>query len=200
MITLLNEWATALDNVTLEHRRVLRDRYQVPMFVASHSSAAQIGVQRIQTNGRFWEPSSAGIDAVIIMTNRHTGDHIEDLLAFRPAEPDKWWLRTGDGTWLGYWELGTRLVGCPSYLEPPTFTQHHERTDDPLHVYQNPLDWLRNYCDGTVPLCREAYGDLIHVQAELIADSDRHIAMIRNWAQRPFAMPKITVRAQEEAA
>ena len=192
------EWLAALNNVTIEHYRVLRDHYHVPMSVASHSSAAQIGVMGIRTDGGFWEPAEDGFDAIILVTNRYSDYDIEDLLAFRPAEPSRWWLRLDNATWLGHWELGTRLVCCPSFLARPDLTQHHSRTDDPLDIYQNPLDWLRAYCDGSVPLCRQAYGDLIQVQAELTSDNDRHSAMMKNWAQWPIAMPRITVRAQAE--
>jgi hypothetical protein len=204
MIDRQEVWMAALDNVTITDRRIMRDQYQVPMFGASHSSSAQWGVQRIITDSDgFWEPSQdqeEGIEAIIMITNRYYGGRIEDLLAFQPKDPSKCWLYFGQAHWLGLWELGTRWKHRPSHFEQPPFTQHYDRTDDPLHVYENPLEWFRNYCDGAVPLCRQAYGDLADVQAPLTFDSRSDMMKAKRYLQRPVPMPRMSVRAQGEAA
>jgi hypothetical protein len=59
-----------------------------------------------------------------------------DLLAFSPAEPDRWALRRGDANVLGAVEL-----------------QHREAA--PVRVHRTPFDWLRHGATGVVLLTRE---------------------------------------------
>lgn len=200
MINLDEAWQSAKNNITFEHRKILRERYQVPMFGALHTSLAEWGILKAQVDDEgFWSQAEDGIDVVVLVTNRYFDGGIEDILAFQPKQPDKWWLLKGQAHWLGGWELGTRLVGCPSFLARPDLTQHFGRTDDALHIYQTPLDWLQNHCDGAVPLCRQAFVDLANVKAPLTFDSHQHMTHSRDAMQCPVPLPVMKVREQAEA-
>lgn len=69
---------------------------------------------------------------------------LEDILAFNPNEPEKWWMRTGGAPLLGAGALSDQLLGKP------------------LHVYRTPLSWLKGGCDGVVLLdLNRAFVDLV---------------------------------------
>jgi hypothetical protein len=181
-----------------KHRKTLENRFGVSRYAWHHSAAAAIGVKRIQIHEGLYEPAEDGFEAVVIATNILKGGQIEDLIAFRPSEPDKWWLRLGIARWLGEWDLGTRLVTRSASIEQPILARQTTWTDEPLHIYRNPLEWLRASCDGAVPLCREACGDLVNVQAALTFDSHHHRGVVEEMIQQPISKPQMLVRMQTE--
>jgi hypothetical protein len=102
---------------------------------------------------------------------------VVDLLAFSPAVPFRWALRTGAAAWIGCIE--------PQYLMP-----------DPVPVWRTPLGWLRSGSRGLVLLTqdrREQYRVLTLCDA-LIAEDERHAARLREVVQRPLLGPPVLVR------
>jgi hypothetical protein len=183
----------------VDSRDKLSDRYGVPLKARFRVPGASLGIARIETSDSLYQPSEGGLGAIIIITGLIAGGGHEDLLAFCPAEPDKWYLRKGVARWLGEWELGRRLVTVPTHIEPPALASPC-RSDDPLHIYSNPLEWLRNACDGAVPLIPKAYGDLTSAQSTLTFESPAHMAMAKKLMQRPVQLPEMALRTRADVA
>ena len=125
------------------------------------------------------------------------GGEIEDLIAFRPAEPSKWWSRKGVAQWLGSWEIGRRLVTAPLDIDPPALSSPH-RTDDPLHVFNTPLEWLRNGGDGCVGLVPEAFADLLNVQVPLTYEDEAHQSRVESRMRFQGVLPEAKIRILRE--
>ena len=121
---------------------------------------------------------------------------IDDLLAFRPSNPDSWFLRKGVGRWLGEWQIGRRMITRPLHVEPPALAEPC-RTERPLHVFSNPLEWLRNDGDGCVPLASEAVADFIHVQTPLVYGSLDHKRQVEASMRFPGRLPDALIRVAE---
>jgi hypothetical protein len=103
-----------------------------------------IGVARIATAGRlFWlDPHGAAAVVMAVWASEPpsrvrmvANPILQDLLAFTPAWPERWWLRTGAGEFLGLWNLWAAL-------DDGTALQPHE----------TPLAMLKSGGKGFVPL------------------------------------------------
>jgi hypothetical protein len=199
VVSLDLEFTAAVRNFRKDSRDALASRYSVPSTAGFRVPGATLGVARIETNGSLYQPSETGQGAIIMVTAIVAGGGLEDLLAFRPSAPDEWWFRKGAARWLGEWELGRRMVTAPVNIEPPALMSPC-RADDPLHVFSTPLDWLRNACDGCVPLTRGAYADLVNIQAPLTFEDVGHHKKAQQLMCRPVDLPESFVRVQELAA
>ena len=114
--------------------------------------AGGLAWSRITTAGRAFDFAHDGIPAVIQPVWRGPAPSIyqgvlhpvlADLLAWRPAEPGRWWYR---------WGCDTPALG-DEYVDDAH--QHHH----PLICHLTPLEWLRSGCRGTVLLdIAEHYG------------------------------------------
>ncbi len=100
---------------------------------------------RITTAGRAFDLDPAGIPAIVQPVWRGPAPSIyagvehpvlADLLAWRPAEPARWFYK---------WGCDSPALG-DEYVE----TAHTEAR--PLVCHLTPLDWLRGGCRGTVLL------------------------------------------------
>lgn len=100
---------------------------------------------------------------------------IVDLLAFHPAHPARWALRTGYAEWLG--------AVPPQYLKP-----------GPVPVWRSPLNWLRAGCIGIVPLSREpaAIYRLLLGLWEIAVEDEEHEAELGDVFKRA-RVPRIIV-------
>ena len=98
-------------------------------------SAGELGVQRISTTGRLFEPSPRGFPAVIIAI-REIGlaPDILDILAVRVDTPGCWWSRFG--------EPGL-ILGEDRYLAAVS-------EGEAVRVFDNPVAWLQGGCGGCV--------------------------------------------------
>src|SRR6266550_6674203 len=106
---------------------------------------------------------------------------ILDLLAFSPAYPMRWALRTGNATWLGAIE--------PQFLMP-----------EPVPIWRNPLAWLRNDCRGLVllnPVRSEQYR-VLTVCDSIVAEDERHAAELREVLDHPWLAPPVYSRRRRE--
>ncbi len=121
--------------------------------------AGGLAWSRITTAGRAFDFDHAGSPAVIQPVWRGPAPSIyagvehpvlADLIAWRPAEPGRWWYR---------WGCDTPTLG-DEYVDDAH--QHHH----PLVCHSTPLDWLRAGCVGCVLLdIAEAYAPAMRAAA-----------------------------------
>ena len=98
----------------------------VPM-MALHQYPGPMGVSRIIPTGRWYELAEGdGIPAYImpVFVSGAFSDLL-DLIAWTPADPVRWWFRTGDA-----YALGMEWI------------DRAEIHDKPLRLFECPLDWL----------------------------------------------------------
>ena len=107
--------------------------------------AGGLAWSRITTAGRAFDLDPAGIPAIVQPVWRGPAPSIEcavehpvlaDLIAWRPAEPARWWYR---------W-------GCDSPTLGDEYVDDAHRHYHPLVCHPTPLDWLRAGCVGCVLL------------------------------------------------
>ena len=107
-----------------------------------------------------------------------------DLCLFPLDEPDQWAL----------WNVRGRVLGA-DHLYAAQFTAHAL----PLYVHENPLEWLRDGCRGTVVLFPSTLAtELLGVKTIVVAENfaPRCSAMFRRWK---IDAPRILLRASEKA-
>jgi hypothetical protein len=107
-------------------------------------------------------------------------DDLVDLVAWRPSDARKWWLRRGVGSLLN-----------------PGAVLHAEITREPLPVYSTPLQWLRAAGQGIVILDWSANLQLYLGGVERIVPDSRALgeAIDRRLRAPAPTMPKIQRRA-----
>jgi hypothetical protein len=92
-----------------------------------------VGVATVQTYpSGFYEPRDGGDVAVIVAAGHPEGpiwDTLDDLIAFRPTEPSRWWRRLGE----------VQVLGSGNIRPEPVF---------PLTLHDNPLSWLQAGASG----------------------------------------------------
>ena len=107
--------------------------------------AGGLAWSRITTFGRGFDLSPSGVPAVIQPCWRGAAPSIyqavehpvlDDLIAWRPADPSQWWYRWG-ASWPA---LGDHFIDDAHI------------NGKPLHCHLTPLDWLLGGCRGTVML------------------------------------------------
>ena len=97
--------------------------------------AGGLGVQRISTTGRLFEPSLEGFPTIILAIYEiGLAPDILDLLAVRVDIPDRWWSRLG--------EAGL-ILGEDRYLAAVS-------EGEAVRVFDSPVAWLRGGCGGCV--------------------------------------------------
>jgi hypothetical protein len=155
-----------------------------------------IGVTRIRLAGELYEPEPEGGRAFISPILAHLPDTPEssdpwafarfgslvDLIAWDPAHPHKWALRTGAASWLG----------CipPQYIEP-----------EPVRIWRSPLAWFRSDCTGLALVTRErpeAYRLLANLRGGIIAEDHHHAAEILDVLQHPWPAPRVSVAPSQQ--
>ena len=147
------------------------------------------GVGRVRVDGDYYQPDPDGGRAFIspVLIGGPYGPEaadpwrfarfggLIDLLAWDPAQPDRWALRTGAATWLGC---------CAPQCFAPQQTQ----------IWRTPLAWLCSDCTGLVILSRdraEAYHVLAGLAGGILAEDEAHVAEIRSILARPYPAPKV---------
>ncbi len=132
-MSLADEFSAAVCNLTPQRIGWLRG-FGIPdsaIFV----EPLKIGVANVQTfPSGFYEPSDDGNPAVIVAEGwpePPIWDVIEDLIAFLPQDPGRWWHRRGE----------VQLLGAYNIRSEPVF---------PLALRETPLSWLQA---GTAGVC-----------------------------------------------
>ena len=122
MTDLQEELSVAYCNVTGEDLRVLLDAGIPDAALAP----LLFGLAPIETHrGGLFDIAEAGDKAVILPCGEHDGLlwHLEDLVAFKLHQPERWWRRTSTADVLG-------VVNSFSV--------------EPRRLYSTPLEWLLN--------------------------------------------------------
>lgn len=160
----------------------------VPGGCEAAGEAALIGWTQILVVGHRYQPERFGEGAYITPVVEMRGDlgplqeapahggETVDLVAWHPAHPERWALRTGVGRTLGY-------VGW-------------WQAEKPTRVWRSPLAWLRARCDGIVLLTDdvgERHSILMQLRGGIVAEDRRHAAELRAICERPFTAPRIGV-------
>ncbi len=139
-INLAAEFDLAYRNRTQEHRQHLAD---AGITFQAMLRAGDLGVERIATTGRGYMPSPEGFPVVILAVWSPAppsiycavdDPEIVDLIALRTEDPSRWWCRIG--------EPGL-VLGEGHYLDAIG-------TGAQLNVFESPLAWLHDGCDGCV--------------------------------------------------
>ena len=126
MIDLVDELAAAVCNLPPANINWLRS-FGIPDSEI-FGEPLKVGVANIQTfPSGFYEPNEDGDLAVIIAEGwpePPIWDVIEDLIAFKPQAPSRWWRRRGE----------VQVLGAHNIRPKPIF---------PLTLFDNPLSWLQ---------------------------------------------------------
>ena len=125
MIGLEDEFSAVVCSLTPERIDVLRA-------AGVHDGAIfhdplMVGMARIQTHrGGLYDIAADGDLAVLLPAGAWDGLNwqIDDLIAFKPAEPGRWWRRLGE----------VKILGSSNIRTEPVF---------PLTLYDTPLSWLQ---------------------------------------------------------
>ncbi len=92
-----------------------------------------IGVAKVQTSpSGFYEPNDDGENVVIVGEGLRAGPTwatLDDLIAFRPQDPGRWWRRRGE----------VQVLGSSNIRPEPVF---------PLILHDTPLSWLQARARG----------------------------------------------------
>lgn len=193
-IDLLAELREARRGLTAEHRADLLSA-GVPADIINLYPL--VGHAPVRVSRGLYQPAHDGLPAFIspvlvgdvlspecahpLEHARHLG-HCVDLVAWHPAHPGSYALRTGAATWLGCIE--------PQFCEPP-----------PVAVRRSVLAWLRAGCDGLV-LLSSAPADVYSVLTcclSLEAEDGAHAAELRRTMRAPWGAPRVRVAANEGA-
>jgi len=144
--------------------------------IAQLGSYAPLGVGMINPlPEHLFEPSDEGTVHVILPV--WEGHGIIDLIAFNPQRPGRWLWRIGQG-----WCLS------PEQICRPTFDMA------PLQVWDTPLSWLRNNCQGICVLDYDS-AQIEQLRLSHAIETDTLTArLIRLHLNRPRPLPEIITR------
>ena len=128
-----------------------------------------IGVAKVQTfPSGFYEPSEDGDPAVIIAEGwpePPIWDVIEDLIAFKPQEPGRWWRRRGE----------VQLLGTYNIRPEPVF---------PLTIHETPLSWLQAGAHGVCIVDWSIDPERLLCAGPLEVESDQLKARLERWIRQ----------------
>jgi hypothetical protein len=131
MIDLHDEFAEAVCNLPPATIDRLRG-FGIPEAVI-FGLPLKIGVAKVQTfPSGFYEPSDDGENVVIVGEGRRAGlvwATLDDLIAFKPGDPSRWWRRRGE----------VQVLGSSNIRPGSVF---------PLTLHDNPLSWLQAGASG----------------------------------------------------
>lgn len=150
-----------------------------------HEWPGPVGVSLIEvsTKSGTYQPTEHGEPAIVhpVHDDGPYSDII-DVVAWRPSEPARWWLRTGAAIMLGEHAVRHAYV--------------YER---PLSIHRTPLRWLAAYGNGAVILdwraCRPELMEMVGFQAE---DFDHGIEIQRTLRWPVPTLPPIRVPRDRE--
>lgn len=150
---------------------------------------AIVGAAPIETfRDGTYQPAPDGKFAFVMAANQYGDDFfleaIDDLIAWLPSDPSRWWRRHGVATFLN--EQAVDRARC---------------CDESAHLHETPLDWLRVGCRGAVvidqaaPLRFALTGLTVVCASRALAEQlERQCRLVDP------AMPSIMLRATRETA
>ena len=194
-----NKPASALLQEFCEANAALHDgaldwtlRQGVPESAIYKTNGAIIGVGRIETSTSYFEFNPGGRPAIVLaalwMYERTLYEEaletIGDLVAWHPAEPDKWYMRRGVAAVLN-----------------PEAIERAVHFGEPLPLWETPLAWLQNGMAGCVVLDWQAdltfhFGNVRQINCQ----SRRLAGQIDTALRQQHQMPEILHREVRNAA
>lgn len=158
-----------------------------------------IGRIRAGVSGQLYEPDMDGGTAYVTPVRviyadtpecRYPGHavrngRIVDLVAWHPARPERWALRTGAAEWLG--------SIAPQYMPPVP----------KVPIRRSVLSWFRHCCAGLVllsPNPADQYRLLAQCRGGIIAENAEHQAELRRILARPWPLPRVLIGGHSHAA
>lgn len=180
---LRQEMSSAAGRVTFQQVERLR-AFGLPM--PSLIGRNLIGTVQAEVDSRdFWTPIDTG-RSMVVTPLEDCGDII-DLIAFDPAVPDVWYLRTGAG-----WALGSDTIAdaCEGW-----------DADQHLTLHATPLDYLRAGCTGAcvTQWTPESRAGIRQVHWVDVA-SPKFARALRLELTRPPRIPEIEVKGMHSRA
>ena len=146
-----------------------------------------MGVVSAEISGDLWQPMEGGKELLTVGVEQDGG--IVDIVAFRPSEPDCWYLRRGTA-----WALGEDHI---HYMRGGW-----SRADSTIFLAATPMDWLRGFMHGAcvinwTPEAVLTLRDAVRIQVS----SPAYARALRLELSRPPALPPIELyREQRHAA
>jgi len=186
MTDLLTELIAANRNLTPAHRAKLYGLGITPATLyrfTGNRLAGHFGVARIGVSDGLYEPDPDGAGAFLVGCQESVGSPLVDLVAFRLAEPAKWWLRSGDAVLLGL--ANARLA---------------QFEDVPALVHPHPLAWLQDDCEGCVVLDWNADLHGYLDTDRIITTDDQTRERLQQSFQRNVHIPQIKSMETADAA
>lgn len=186
-IDLVHEWSAATSAVRQRHLDPLRLRYGI----APPTILDRLGVARVRVEGDCYEPDDDGVEMVLVASfaapprlpdgRWRAPNEVVDLVAFRPADPGRWWTRCGIVAGLGEESLS-------------------DFGDAPVPAWRSPLAWLRAGAAGICPVAEPAaVRDVLLRLPGIVAESVDHgreleRLMARHWNRVPLIYVAEAVR------
>lgn len=143
---------------------------------------------RIRVEGPLFVFDAQGVGAVIVVEGSHDGgldwEEIDDLVAFRTANPNQWWRLRGEARWLGQDAIDRGAARWPD--------------DEPPLIVRTPLDWLKaGGANCAAPLVSEAIADLLSLSAFTVPDRAFGLEIAKDLKARALAaLPEIGVEIE----
>lgn len=181
---LFAEFAPSNGRLTRKYFEHLVDRLGVDPSCIWGVGPSFIGVESVhKIERKYYQPDENGRPCYICPVGRHVDgvwETIDDLVAWTPSQPDRWYLRTGNGVMLN-----------PD--EPERCRIHHE----PIELHETPLDWLRAAGRGAVVLDWSANLRLLLGSLSDVVCSTPDLARrISNSLKDRNSLPKIHIRRE----
>jgi hypothetical protein len=184
MITLRDELAEAVCNLPPATINRLRS-FGIPESVIL-GEPLRLGVAKVQASATgFYEPNDDGASVLIVAEGQPAGpiwDTLDDLIAFKPQAPERWWRRRGE----------VQILGAYSIRPEPVF---------PLTIHETPLGWLQSGARGICIVDWSFDPERLLYAGPIEIESDRLKARLeRRIQQAALAKFDISVREVRNAA
>jgi hypothetical protein len=160
--------------------------------------AGGLGLVRAETfKGGFYEPSPTGQPLWVapVFYGQPSRSNLADIVAWSPADPGRWWRRTGNGMLLGFANVqkARQTVWDFGYSEPPP--------PPTLTLHQTPRDYVRAGFDGACFLdWTYGPGELEGVERVICEGLDFAEQVERALCARSPQPPAVLVSERMEAA
>ncbi|HLN23351.1 MAG TPA: hypothetical protein VK558_05135 [Patescibacteria group bacterium] len=178
------------------------DKYGLTTTKTTCAPGCGVMVGKIETAGQYFDFDPDGKKTLILATDTimtDGGAEPVDLIAFDPAKPDTWWLRLGVADMAGTYQVDRRIaagLGGAPFCAPVTMDGGY--TDEPLHLYRNPLTWLQAGCIGSVMLTPAAADDLRRIGTSIICEGLALAEQVEGLMRLPsWPSPTIAVAAPQ---
>ncbi|MFC4271591.1 hypothetical protein GQF03_17500 [Sneathiella chungangensis] len=179
---LVDEFDQCVSNMTDWH---LRNLQGLGVDGKTIAAAGCVGTAKVEVGKTYWQPEESGKPALIVpVTPDGSFKGIVDLVALQTANPLIWWLRTGNGSILGAWNL-----------------EKAAHFNEQLTVHSDPLTWLQAGCEGIVIVDWKAhlplwFGSIEHLYCPCPMTGQK----LKTALKRQTSLPEIRVGTTRHAA